>query len=126
VRSPSCGCRVGLLGIGFSDQAAPARPSLSKRQRGGRAVVAVGLLALAPAALRMPRFARVPLAALIAWLGLSHVVAAATGYSGCPELGAVPSLLLRRQVHTRCGPWERLDDRFGLRDQPADQEEVRA
>ena len=48
------------------------------------------------------------------WLGASHLAAAAIGYRGCPELGAIPTLLLGRRVETRCGPWERLDARLGL------------
>jgi hypothetical protein len=39
-------------------------------------------------------------------------VASATGYPGCPELGAIPSLLLRRRVATECGPWEWIDKRL--------------
>jgi hypothetical protein len=50
-----------------------------------------------------------PLAAAAAWFGASHIVAAATGYRGCPELGAIPSLFTRQPVATRCTPWERLD-----------------
>jgi hypothetical protein len=111
----TCDCRAGSSGIGFSDQVAAPPPPLSTPQRRGRAAVGLGLLAVAAASLRAPRVAQVPFAALAGWLGLSHVVAAATGYNGCPELGAIPSLILRRHVHTRCGPWERLDERFGLR-----------
>jgi hypothetical protein len=76
--------------------------------------VGVGLLAVAAASRRSPRVVQVPFAGLVAWVGLSHVVAGATGYHGCPELGAIPSLVLGRHVHTRCGPWELVDERFGL------------
>jgi hypothetical protein len=122
----ACGCSTGSFGIGFSDQAAPPPPSLSKRQRGGRAAVGLGLLAVAVGAWRAPSVVRVPFAALTGWLGLSHVVAAATGYNGCPELGAIPSVVLGRHVHTRCGPWQRVDERFGLAGRPAAEDEVRA
>ena len=50
--------------------------------------------------------------ALLLWFGVSHVVAAITGYSGCPELGSIPSVILRRHVGTYCGPWTRLDQWF--------------
>lgn len=46
------------------------------------------------------------------WLGVSHLVAAASSYRGCPEIGAIPSLVLRRRVITTCKPWERLDQRL--------------
>jgi hypothetical protein len=43
-------------------------------------------------ALAIPRSAVgcVGLALVFGWFGVSHVVAAATAYPGCPELGAVP------------------------------------
>lgn len=47
------------------------------------------------------------------WLGVSHLVAGVTGYRGCPEIGAIPSLILGRRVVTRCTPWEWLDRRIG-------------
>ena len=61
---------------------------------------------------------RSPSAALVAagagWFGLSHLVAAGTGYPGCPELGAIPSLLARREVRVGCVPWRIVDNRLGL------------
>ncbi len=53
-----------------------------------------------------------PLAALAAWFGISHLAAGRTGYRGCPELGAIPSLILGRHVETRCAPWDRIDRRI--------------
>ena len=44
----------------------------------------------------------------------SHLVAARTGYPGCPELGAIPSMLLRRDVRVGCVPWRILDRRLRL------------
>lgn len=29
--------------------------------------------------------------------------------SGCPELGAIPSLMVGRDVYTVCGPWDHID-----------------
>jgi hypothetical protein len=43
-----------------------------------------------------------PLAGVAGWFAASFLVAAATRYPGCPELGAIPSLLLRRRIETRC------------------------
>lgn len=48
------------------------------------------------------------------WFGASHVVAALTRYPGCPELGAVPGVLLRREVHVGCAAWRVVDQCFGL------------
>lgn len=78
-------------------------PPLGLRSRGVRA--SAGLIFLALAAW-IPFW---PLSVLAAWFGISHLVAAATGYRGCPEMGAIPSLLLRRRVSTVCRPWERFD-----------------
>src|SRR5260221_299752 len=53
-----------------------------------------------------------PLALVPTWFGISHLVAGVTGYQGCPELGAIPSVMLARPVATSCGPWERIDRRL--------------
>lgn len=53
-----------------------------------------------------------PLVWVAAWFGVSHAVAAATSYGGCPELGAVPSLVMRRRIVTECGPWDWFDHRI--------------
>lgn len=89
-------------------------PSLSESQRRARAIAGFGFLALGAAVLRWPRALSLPTSLVAGWLGASHLVAAATRYQGCPELGAIPTLLLGRRVETRCGPWEMLDDRLGL------------
>ncbi len=47
---------------------------------------------------------------------------AAIRYRGCPERGAIPTLVLGRRVETRCGPWELLDARLGL-DTPTEGED---
>jgi hypothetical protein len=68
------------------------------------------LLAGAMATRQLPgRIALWPAAVVPAWFGVSHLVAGTTGYAGCPELGAIPSVFLGRPVETRCGPWERFD-----------------
>lgn len=81
-----------------------------------RARTLVGMVSLATA--YMASRHRSPSAALVAagagWFGLSHLVAAGTGYPGCPELGAIPSLLARREVRVGCVPWRIVDNRLGL------------
>lgn len=91
-------------------------PTLSEPQRRARAIAGLGFLALAWTVVRAPRLVNVPSALAAVWLGASHLVAAATRYHGCPELGAIPTLLLGRRVETRCGPWEMLDERLNLAD----------
>jgi hypothetical protein len=62
---------------------------------------------------RLPgRVALWPASLVATWFGISHLVAAVTGYQGCPELGAIPSVMLGRPVATGCGPWQRIDTRL--------------
>ena len=79
-----------------------------------RALAGVGFLGVAAAAVSWPRALSVPTSLVAGWLGASRLVAAVIRYHGCPELGAMPTLLLGRRVETRCGPWELLDARLGL------------
>ena len=87
---------------------------LNDRQRRARTVV--GVIALGLAALAARRSGRLSVLATAAtgWFGGSHLVAARTGYAGCPELGAIPSVLLGRDVHVGCVPWQIADRRLGL------------
>lgn len=89
-------------------------PPVTPRGRLARAVV--GILFLAAAAVA-PRRAlpipRKPLAVLLGWFGISHVVASASGYRGCPEIGAIATLILDRPVATNCDIWERIDRLIG-------------
>lgn len=112
--TPGCSCR--------SD--ADENPSCNLTQgagmtgssRGARAAAGLGFLALAGAmgSRQAPgRIAFWPAALVPTWFGISHLIASVTGYQGCPELGAIPSVMLARPVATRCGPWERIDRRFG-------------
>jgi hypothetical protein len=94
-----------------TDEAAMNHPS-----RAARAAAGVGFLAIAGAlgSRRLPGgIALWPAALVPTWFGISHLVAGVTGYPGCPELGAIPSVVLGRQVATGCGPWERIDQRLG-------------
>lgn len=96
-----CGWRIGFV----HPDGAPPQP-LSRRLRAARGAAGLGFLALA-GVLGFPEL-RV-LSLLAAWFGASHLVAAFTAYRGCPELGAIPSLVLRRHVPTVCGPWAKVD-----------------
>ena len=87
---------------------------LSEPQRRARAIAGLGFLALAWGVVRSPRALSVPTALGAGWLGASHLVAAAIRYHGCPELGAIPTLLFGRRVESRCGPWDKLDQRLNL------------
>jgi hypothetical protein len=81
--------------------------ALNRKQRWARLIAGLILLIVAGA---LPwSSAWILLAAITGWVGATHVLAAAMGYPGCPELGAVPSLLLRRSVKVGCVPWRWLD-----------------
>ena len=103
MKMPYCDeCTIG-------EDAGPSHP-LTNSQRAARAVAGVILLALAWTFLRVPLPAIAwPLAIIAAWFGISHLVAAWIAYPDCPELGAIATLISRRYVRTRCGPWKRLD-----------------
>jgi uncharacterized membrane protein len=87
--------------------------ALNREQRRARLVAGLVLLVIA-VALPWSAVGWIVLALIFGWIGVSHVVAAVTAYPGCPELGAVPSLLLGRSVKTGCVPWRWLDARLRL------------
>lgn len=89
------------------------RAALNARQRRARTVVGLASLGLAVLAARRADGLGALAAAGAGWFGASHLVAAGTGYAGCPELGAIPSVLMRRDVHLRCIPWQIADRRLG-------------
>jgi len=100
-----CGC----------DEAGDWRP-LNRRQRTARFIVGAGLLLLdflLPWSHQLS-VAGIATATIVGWFGVTHVLAAIMAYPGCPELGAVPSLLLGRDVKIGCGPWRWLDARLRL------------
>lgn len=110
-------CDLGLSGgsygaCGLRTDASGSESSLTLRQSAARGVAGMGFGLLATLLARR-RWTRPP-AAMAGWFGVSHLVAAATRFDGCPELGAIPSLVLRRGVATECGPWECLDRRLRL------------
>lgn len=88
---------------------------LNDRQRRARSIVGIASLGLAALAGRRAGAPGTLAAAGTSWFGASHLVAARTGYAGCPELGAIASLLLGRDVHVGCVPWQITDRRLGLR-----------
>lgn len=84
---------------------------ITNRQRVARAIAGAALLAVAWLCLLIPVPAIAwPLAIIAAWFGISHIVAGWIAYPDCPELGAIATLLSRRYIRTRCGPWARLDE----------------
>jgi hypothetical protein len=87
---------------------------LSRRQRMARFIVGAGLLLVAflLAWFAATSAATIVTAAILVWFGVTHVLAALIAYPGCPELGAVPSLLLRRDVKIGCDPWQWFDARL--------------
>ncbi len=89
-------------------------PRLSDRQRIARLTVGLMSLAVAARVRRRAGTLGAVSAAGAGWFGISHVVAAKTRYSGCPELGAISSLLLHRDVHVGCVPWRNADRWLGL------------
>jgi hypothetical protein len=98
-----------------SDEAGDGRP-LNRGQRSARFIVGASLLLLGSL---LPwsdglSVAGIAASVIIGWFGVTHVLAALTAYPGCPELGAVLSLLLRRDVKVGCGPWRWLDARLRL------------
>jgi hypothetical protein len=87
---------------------------LGDRQRSARAVVGVASLGVSVLAARRSGMPSVLGAAGAGWFGASHLVAACTGYAGCPELGAIPSVLLGHEVAVGCVPWRIGDRRLAL------------
>lgn len=104
------GGKFGVCTVDTRDQR--GRAPLTAQQRLARLIAGVGFLALA-APLLTRRAAR-PAGTVAGWFGVTHVLAAGTAFGGCPELGAVPSLLLRREIASECGPWAWLDERLRL------------
>jgi hypothetical protein len=91
------------------------QPSMDRRARAARAGAGLAQLALGGglASRKLPGgVALWPVALVPTWFGISHLVAAMIGYRGCPELGAIPTVMLGRPVGTVCEFWDRLDRRL--------------
>jgi hypothetical protein len=90
-------------------------PTMLRRARAARAGVGLAQLALGGtlASRKLPgRIALWPVALIPTWFGISHLIAAMIGYRGCPELGAIPTVMQGRPVGTVCEFWVRLDRRL--------------
>jgi hypothetical protein len=87
---------------------------LNDRQRRARTFVGAASMGVAVLAARRSGVISVLGAAGAGWFGASHLVAARTGYAGCPELGAIPSVVLGREVQVGCVPWGIADRSLGL------------
>jgi hypothetical protein len=98
-----CCCSVEMLPERLDDQ-----------QRRARTVVGLISLGAAVRSARQPGTLWTLGAVGAGWFGASHLVAARTGYAGCPELGAIPSVILRREVQIGCVPWQIADRRLGF------------
>jgi hypothetical protein len=94
----ACGC-----GLARTTTEAPPLDDDARRRR-LRMGLAMLVLAALLAAGACHAWLLWPLTAVAGWFAASFLVAAATRYPGCPELGAIPSLLLGRRIETRCGP----------------------
>ncbi|HEY7935205.1 MAG TPA: hypothetical protein VID48_15405 [Solirubrobacteraceae bacterium] len=85
---------------------------MTGRARGTRAAAGGAFLILA-GALSSRRLAGGivlwPASLIPTWFGISHLLAAMIGYQGCPELGAIPSVMLGRPVRTSCSIWRDID-----------------
>jgi hypothetical protein len=111
LRRPPAGAQEGGVTQGSSCRLSAGAP-LGRRARLARALAGFAFLLLAGAlaSRSLPGgIALWPLSLVPAWFGISHLVASMTGYRGCPELGAIPSVWLGRPVGTGCGPWDRID-----------------
>jgi|ERR1700691_1789063 len=89
-----------------------SRAVLGRTARRSRALAGMGFLLVAGAlgTRRLPgRIALWPASLVPTWFGISHLVASVTGYNGCPEIGAIPSVMLGREVKTECELWQVID-----------------
>lgn len=97
----SRGCGVGTASDAAAGRGLDAADRRARKQRGAQ-FLALGVV-LAAVACCDSAFLWPP-AGLALWFGASFWVAGARGYPGCPELGAIPSWLLGREVGTTCPP----------------------
>jgi hypothetical protein len=93
-------------------------PRMSPRGRAARLLAGAGFLGAAGVALHARGLpgGTIALAAAVAvpaWMGATHLVASGSGYQGCPELGAIPSLFTERPMATNCAAWQAIDALIG-------------
>lgn len=105
----------GLLSGGCcseEDGVGESQAPMARAARRSRAMAGLVFLVFAGAlgTRRLPgTIALWPASLVPTWFGISHLVAGVTGYQGCPELGAIPSVMLGRPVGTSCELWQRID-----------------
>lgn len=104
----------GLLSGGCCSEGGvvESQAPMARAARRPRAMVGLVFLVFAGAlgTRRLPgAIALWPASLVPTWFGISHLVAGVTGYQGCPELGAIPSVMLGRPVGTSCELWQRID-----------------
>ena len=88
------------------------QPTMHRRARAARAGVGLAHLVLGGslASRTLPGgVALWPVALVPTWFGISHLIAALIGYRGCPELGAIPTVIQGRPVGSGCEFWDRID-----------------
>lgn len=108
--SLSEGCCVDETAVGDLVQ-----PTMHRRARRARFAVGLAQLAVggALASRKLPGGVSLwPVALVPTWFGISHLIAGMIGYRGCPELGAIPTVMQGRPVGTVCEFWTRLDRRL--------------
>jgi hypothetical protein len=91
------------------------QPTMPRRARAARAGVGLAQLVLGGtlASRKLPGgVALWPVALIPTWFGISHLIAGMIGYRGCPELGAIPTVMQGRPIGTECEFWARLDRRL--------------
>jgi len=101
-------------GCGFETTDGPDPPRLAAERRAARRRTGLRFLAAAAATAAAAAAGFIllwPVALALGWFAASFLVAARTGYPGCPELGAIASVVQRREVRTRCTPLARRDAR---------------
>lgn len=101
-----------LLSGGCCSEDAVSHAPMGRTARWSRALAGVWFLLLAGAlgTRRLPGgIALWPTSLVPTWFGISHLVGGVTGYHGCPEIGAIPSVMLGRQVKTNCQLWQSID-----------------
>jgi hypothetical protein len=113
--SPGSSTGGGLLSGGCCPEdgdVVASQAAMARAARLSRAMAGLLLLATAGAlgSRRLPGgIALWPASLVPTWFGISHLVAGVTGYQGCPELGAIPSVMLGRPVGSSCEFWRRID-----------------
>src|SRR5438046_1273442 len=104
-------CEIRPIASAGADSAI-GKGVMPRRARAARAFAGLAFLGLAGGLASRCAPGRVqlwPLAIVPAWFGVSHLVAAQMGYQGCPELGAIASVIQGRRIETGCVPWDRAD-----------------